>query len=164
MFGGKVVFSSSIHLISVITGISTFLGMAILEECIFRGILRSAFGVYGETLSVIIPTVLFTFMHTDLWINFKLIKLIELFCAGILFGVIMLISKSLTCVVIAHSLYNIISSIFLGIESKEGILETIMPISIFNLPGEQVIKIIFIVIQMSVISFLILKNRKSSFA
>lgn len=160
--GGKIVSSTSVHWVSTITGISTFIGMAILEECIFRGILRSAFEVYGKILSIIVPAILFTLMHTDLWINFKLLNLIELFCAGILFGVIMLTFKSLTCVVIAHSLYNILSSTFLGIESKEGIIETVMPITVFNLPGEQVIKIIFIIVQILLMSILIFKNRKSN--
>ncbi|MBV7392497.1 CPBP family intramembrane metalloprotease [Enterococcus sp. ALS3] len=162
--GGNVVLNISIHWISIITSISTFIGMSILEECIFRGILQSTFEIYGKFLSIIIPTTLFTLMHINLWIEFNLLSLIELFCAGILFVFIMFAYKNLTCVIIAHLLYNILSSVFFGIESTEGILKTIMPSTTFNLPGEKVIQSIFIVVQIILISIFILKNKKSNLA
>lgn len=60
----NVVPNTSIHGISIITRISTFIGMSILEECIFRGILQSTFEIYSELFYLQLKVNLVLYLRT----------------------------------------------------------------------------------------------------
>lgn len=135
ILGGKIAFNgSSVNVLSVLAGIFTFWGMAVFEECIFRGLLQTEIGKYNKIASVTVPSFLFMICHFELWQNFNIIPAMELFLAGLLFAVIVLISKSITCAVIAHSLYNIIYD-GLGMNADDSFLKAIYPTEVMNMSG-----------------------------
>lgn len=157
--GGNVKVGSSIDLLNIISGILTFLGMATLEECIFRGILRVAFAKYGLLASAIIPSALFVTAHTDMWVNFNLTYGIQIFLIGIIFFFILMMTQNMMAVIIGHAVYNILESVIFGVGTTSGLLETT-----FGQSGEAIISVIFIIIQMVVICVLtwLYKKSKSS--
>ncbi|MGX7264124.1 CPBP family intramembrane glutamic endopeptidase [Enterococcus crotali] len=113
----------NINWFSILSGVSTFFGMAVVEECIFRGLLPAAFSFLGSKVAIIVPAGLFVAMHMDLWRNLEVFRIIDLFIAGILFMLIFRQTKSLVFVSAFHAANNV-TAMLLGIEMDNGFLKT----------------------------------------
>ncbi|MEI5995386.1 CPBP family intramembrane glutamic endopeptidase [Candidatus Enterococcus mansonii] len=135
---------------STISGILTFIGMAVVEECIFRGLLPEAFSTFGNKAALIIPAGLFVAMHMDLWSNPDILRMIDLFVVGILFMTILKQTKSLVFVSAFHAANNI-TVMILGIEMDDGILKTSYNQQLFGLSADQLLAMCSISISLAVI-------------
>lgn len=113
----------NINWFSTISGVSTFIGMAVVEECVFRGLLPEAFSFFGNKVAFIVPAGLFVAMHMDLWGNLEVFRIIDLFVSGILYMLIFRQTKSLVFVSAFHAANNI-TVMLLGIEMDYGFLKT----------------------------------------
>jgi membrane protease YdiL (CAAX protease family) len=93
------------------TPMRTFILMVIVapvcEEFIFRGFLFQLFSGYGIIIALAATTILFTIAHTDL------ASAPHLIAAGLLFGILTVVSGGLATPIIAHSIANLIGFVAL---------------------------------------------------
>ncbi len=88
------------------------LGAGVVEEMVFRGIIMNVLNKHcGKVVAVIVPSVLFGFVHI-LEMNFDLLSCIQVILAGsfvgIMFSLIALESKSIWNNAIVHAAWNFI--------------------------------------------------------
>ncbi len=93
----------------ILVFISSVIVPAIVEEILFRKVILNALLPYGKTFSIITSAVLFAIMHCNPS------QLIYPFCAGILFALIALSSKSVIPSMLLHALNNALSLSFVFI-------------------------------------------------
>lgn len=132
--------------LSFLSTIATFIGMAVFEECIFRGILRQAFSIWGNTLANLFPIFFFIAIHMELWVNFDLLRVFDLIIAGLFFTLLLQKTGSLMFVSAVHAAYNIFLATIFGIGSESGLLITTSHASLLGLSGEQISTISSIII------------------
>lgn len=137
LVGAKVSFNGISNWFSILSGVSTFIGMATLEECIFRGVLRQTFSNFGNKIGNILPIFLFTAMHMDLWQNGDLLRVLDLLMGGVLFTIILYKSKSMLLTSSAHAAVNISAAIVFGIDTQSGIFKTSLTTASLNFSAER---------------------------
>jgi len=100
--------------------LNTILLVGIIEEIVFRGfLLRKLMDSFRFWLANTITALLFASIHFPIWIYkgqfefpYILNSIITAFVLGIIFGFIYKKSNSLWSVIIIHSLYNLLVSLF----------------------------------------------------
>ncbi|MGP4108834.1 lysostaphin resistance A-like protein [Virgibacillus sp. L01] len=100
--------------------LNTILLVGITEEIVFRGfLLRKLMDSFRFWIANTITALLFVSIHFPIWIYkglfefpFILSSLITAFVLGIIFGFVYKKSNSLWSVIIIHSLYNLLVSLF----------------------------------------------------
>ncbi|MDQ0270644.1 membrane protease YdiL (CAAX protease family) [Cytobacillus purgationiresistens] len=100
--------------------LNTILLVGITEEIVFRGfLLRKLMDSYKFWIANIITALLFVSIHFPIWFYKGLFEfpyilgsILTAFVLGILFGFVYKKSKSLWSVIIIHSLYNLLVSLF----------------------------------------------------
>ena len=111
-------------IIQIIAGFATFLGMATIEECTSRGIVDSAFEKFGTPVAIICSAIFFTVIHQDLWMDFSLVRMFELFLMGITLSVIMHATRSIAFVTGFHMAINVTSAVIFGYGSTVAVFST----------------------------------------
>lgn len=100
--------------------LNTILLVGITEEIVFRGfLLRKLMDSLRFSMANTITALLFVTIHFPIWFYkglfefpYILSSIVTLFVLGIIFGIIYKKSNSLWSVIIIHSLYNLLVSIF----------------------------------------------------
>ena len=100
--------------------LSTILLVGVTEEIVFRGfLLRKLMDTYKFWIANIITSLLFVSIHFPIWLYkglfeypFILSSILTAFVLGIIFGFVYKKSNSLWSVIIIHSLYNLLVSLF----------------------------------------------------
>ena len=105
--------------------LNTILLVGITEEIVFRGfLLRKLMDSFRFWIANTITALLFVSIHFPIWFYKNLFEfpdilssLVTVFLLGIIFGIVYKKSNSLWSVIIIHSLYNLLVSIFYSIEN-----------------------------------------------
>lgn len=148
LVGAKISFNGFANWFSILSGVSTFIGMATLEECIFRGVLRRTFSIFGNKVGNVLPILLFTTLHMDLWQTGNFLRVIDLLMAGIFFTIVLYRSNSMLLTSMTHASVNISAAILFGVDTKSGIFTTSFTEILINLSGEQVSTILSILVSL----------------
>lgn len=141
-------------LFSVGAGFFMFLGMGMIEECVFRGIFLAAFSKFHWTIAMVASSLLFSFCHMDLWMDFQIIRVLELFVFGLLMTISIKVFRSTAFALGAHVLSNVTEVVFYGIDSESGIFLS----SYTN--GTMIPNIISIGVNLFIICIFLLYGRK----
>lgn len=73
---------------------------AVVEELLFRGLVQSEYEKYGATIGVVLTALIFAFFHTSP------AQIPALFVAGVCYGVLTLMFRSVWPAVLAHAVNN----------------------------------------------------------
>lgn len=85
--------------------IVVFVATGLAEELVFRGILlRTGIRLLGRRAALLYVTLVFTVLHIGLW---SPVELFFVFVTGLLFGVFVLVTKSLWGAAVAHAAVNV---------------------------------------------------------
>lgn len=108
----------------IFAGIMTFTGMATLEECLFRGVIQEAFQKYGMLIGIILSAIFFTLTHQDLWVEFHVLRVVELLAASVMFALATISTKSLSFATAMHMAMNVSSAILFGNGTENAVFVT----------------------------------------
>ena len=85
--------------------IVVFIATGLAEELVFRGILlRTGIRLLGPRAALLYVTLVFTVLHIGLW---SPVGLLFVFLTGLLFGIVVLVTKSLWGAALAHAAANV---------------------------------------------------------
>lgn len=113
----ELVFSYNGFDFEIIIGtLLVYIPVGFVEECTFRGLIDNSFSKFGNIIGIVASALIFSSLHME----FTPLLFLERFVFGLLFSVLMRVSKSLILVIAAHIMHNFGNAAILGIGDTTG--------------------------------------------